>query len=315
MYRRWLIPWLLSAALSGCVYFDFPSEVPEQLEGVRSQVVAGKTSRKEVRARLGAPFISDERVEVYRVATGYDVTVGGPLPSIFFWGKEEVISYALLTYDENDLVEEIDWGIYQEDTQPNPADEVSWISATLHAAEFDFGAFSKTFDSYEIEEMLLAPISESQHDLKTPPPPGMCAVLVFAGKTTEDWRVYGRLHIDGKLIIDVPLVDGFYWHFAHREDWVPFYEQVFTKTLMAQGAHEISVTTDIKPHGFRRAFECKAGETYYAYPHLELVEGQPWGFWRRRFEYAGDIKVDSQPSGSHEGWRRLLFYRGEWLGD
>jgi hypothetical protein len=315
MFRQWPILWLLSVALSGCAVYEVPSEVPDQLEVVRSQAVAGKTSRKEVQALLGEAFLGDQRVEVYRVASGYDVTLAGPIIPLF-WDTEEVILYALATYDTNDVVEDIDWGVYQHDTQSISANPTAWLRSTrLHAGEFDFAAFNKghQFD-HDREEMLLAPISESQNDLRTLPPPGMCVVFLFLGEP-DDWRAQGELYIDGEFIIQMPLVDSVYWYWAHRGYWAAYYERIFTKTLIAQGDHEVSIRTSLKPYEFRRAFECKAGETFYAYPQLELIESEPRGFWGRKFEYAVEIKVDSQLSGSYEGWRRLLFYRGEWLGD
>lgn len=84
--------------LSGCVvFYDLPSKVPDQLEGLRSQVTPGQTSRKQVREHLGEPFISGERVEVYRALTGHDVLLFGPVVPVM-WDNEEVIIYALVVY-------------------------------------------------------------------------------------------------------------------------------------------------------------------------------------------------------------------------
>ena len=315
MYCQWLIPWLLSVAVSGCAVYEVPSEVPDQLAAVRSEIVTGKTSRKEVQALLGQAFIRDQGVEVYRVTSGYDVTLAGPIIPLF-WDTEEVILYALATYDTNDVVEDMDWGIYQHDTQSISANTTAWLrAATLHAGEFDFAAFNKghQFD-HDREEMLIAPISDSQHDLETPPPPGMCAVLFFLDEP-DDWRAQGEMYIDGEFIIQMPLVDSVYWYWAHSGYWAAYYERIFMKTLMTQGDHEISMRTSLKPYEFRRNAECIAGETYYAYPYLKLVESEPWGVWRKRLQYVGGIRLDTQPSGFYEGWRRLLFYHGEWLGE
>lgn len=80
------ILWLILAA--ACVPVEFLSDVPEELEAVSAGIVPGQSTRAELQANLGEPFATsvDETVEVFRAATGHDVTGVvwlGPAPPLF----------------------------------------------------------------------------------------------------------------------------------------------------------------------------------------------------------------------------------------
>ena len=313
MFSKWAIAWLVAVALSGCAIYKISSEVPDQLEELRSQIISGKTSREEVQKRLGEAFIGDERMEVYRVLSGYDVELGGPIIPIV-WDTEEVIIYALVIYGENDVVEDTDWAVYQHDRQSISGNTTKWLrSARLHAGEFYFAAFNEiTYLGSSRKEFLLASPSLSQNSFNTPAPPGMCAVFVFL-KEMEDRKQKG-LYLDGDYLAGMPLIDSVYWHWAPEGYWAPYYLNVFAKILVAEGQHELRITTSLKPREFRHTLECKPSKNIYVYPQLKLVESEPWGFWRSKLKYDSGITVDSQPLESYEGWKRLLFYNGKWLG-
>ena len=300
MVSKYAFAWLVAVALSGCAVYQFPSEVPDQLEDFRSQITPRKTSRKEVQERLGEPFISDQSVEVYRVLSGHDVTLEGPVVPIS-WDAEEVIIYALVVYDENDVVEEIDWDLYQHDHE-----HVSTFirSAKLQAGDFYFAAFNKghQFGQHR-EEVLLAPISSSRRALRIPPPPGMCAVVFFIDET-EDWpRLHkGGIYINNELIVEMPLTYGY------------FDLRVFRKTFVSEGGQEVRAATSLGSGAFRRKFVCQQRNIFYVYPRIEVISTEPWGILRRRFKYEAEIVVNSEPLESHDDWRQLLYYKGEWLG-
>ena len=233
------------------------------------------------------------------------------------WETDEVILYALVVYDDNDVVYEIDWGIYQHDSYANPDNTSSWIrSAMLQAGEFYFAAFNskEIFGSSRIE-FLLAPPSMSQHALEAPPPPDKCAVFIFLMEEDEDLHFDADLYLDGDYIVTMPILDSVYWYWAPKGYVAGYYQNVFTKMLVSGGPHELRLTTSLKPKDFHHFFECEPGRNLYVYPQLALVESEPWGIWRRNFNYDGQITVTNRPLESHEGWKRLLFYNEKWLGD
>jgi hypothetical protein len=290
--------------------------VPDDLEDLRYQIIAGQTSREEVEKRLGKAFINQEQVEVYQVVSGLDVTLEGPVIPMF-WDTEEVIIYALVVYDKNNVVEEIDWDVYRHDRESIPVNTSTWLrSAKLNAGEFYFAAYKNGPGmGQRRKEILLSPISLSQSALHTPPPAGMCAVLFFLYETDRDRWLHGELYIDDESTVEMPLIDSVYWYWASPEYWAPYYQHVFTKAQVAEGKHEVRLTTSLKPREFRRQFICKPGRILYVYPQIELVEAEPWGVWRRKFRYEGEITVNSEPLESHDGWKRLLFYNGKWIGE
>ena len=108
MLYRGCIFLLIGFLVHGCVGWESKSEVPAKSEHFRAQVVSGQTSRNKVHERLGKPFISDEKIEAYRVLDDRDVLV--ILPA---WQTQEVILYALIVYRKDGLVDAIDWSVYR----------------------------------------------------------------------------------------------------------------------------------------------------------------------------------------------------------
>jgi len=314
MIYRGCIFLLVGIIVSGCIIgWVSESEVPEKSEGFRSQVVVGQTSREAVHERLGEPFISDQKIEVYRVLEDPDVTVIFPT-----WQALEVILYALVVYDENDVVNGIDWAIYQHESEVNPVKyEERNRSARLHAGGYYFAAFGvyKAIMPSTREEILLAPQSTSRRALEASPPPGTCSVLVFL-KPLEGGEEFRRLmHLDGEPVFEMPLVPFPQSWRPTPAFWYPYYQRIFAKFLVAAGVHELKITTGLSPTDFRRTFECQAGKVFYVYPRNKLVDSEPWGRWKlERVVVEGDIEISNQPLESYDGWKRLLFYSGNWYG-
>ena len=302
MCNRVYLTLVFAIALSGCGGLPISSDVPEQLEILQPQVTVGQTSRHEVHERLGRPFISSERwsVEVYRVRTGHDVSIEFAL--IPFWiDTEEVIIYALVVYDDLDIVKAISWDVYRHIREHHPSTYLGteFRSAKLHAGDFYFAA-AKEGLGQQRKEWLLAPASATPDALHTPPSSNLCAVLFFFYQTIHSLTQEMAFFLDDQEIGGMPLLA------ADRFD--PVDKLVFSKVLVAEGEHELRLTTLLKPDEFQRKFICEPGSIIYLYPQIELTESEPWELW-------GQITVNSEPIGSHEDWRRLLFYNGKWLGD
>jgi hypothetical protein len=319
MLSRWAITWLFLVALSGCAEYYFSSKVPMQLEELRSQITPRLTSREEVQGVLGPAVISDNKVEVYRALSGYDLMLGGPVVPVA-WDTEEVIIYALVIYGENDVVEDIDWSVYQQDRHSfggNRKDITDWVrSARLQAGDFRFVAFNrKGVLGSTRKEFLLAPAALTQRTLETPPPAGMCAVFIFLDEVEDGRGLDRKLYLDDDYIADMPLIDSVYWYWAAKGYWDPYYLNVFSKIMVPEGQHELRITTALKPSEFRGEFECEPGQRVYAYPHLKLVRSEPWGVWGKKYKYEGGIVILRTPTREYEGWKRLLFYNGEWFGE
>lgn len=306
LLNRSCIILLIGILTTGCIGWTSISEVPEKSDDYRSEVISGQTSRDAVHERLGDPFISEEKIEVYRVLEDPDVTV--ILPG---WSTREVILYALVVYDESDIVDEIDWGIYPHEKEDDPSQRMSEIrSAKLQAGGYYFAAFNKLQWFSSRQEMLLAPPLESHQAFETPPPPGMCSAIVFL-KPLEDGSLYERqLYLDGEHVVLMPLASGY----SSGVGWSAYHRRVFIKFLVAEGRHELKITAIHSPTGFDSKFECQSGNVFYIYPRHKLVESEPWGVWGKKFMMEGEIEIYNQPIEPSEGWKRLLYYSGKWFG-
>jgi len=303
---------LLISLLPACGYIPVESEVPEQLPSFRAQVTPGETSRQEVHERLGKPFIADERlgIELYRVASGRDADVHvAPFP---VWvDTEEVIIYALIIYDRDDVVETMSWDVFRRvrDTDygfgdlPEVYRGTEFRIARLQAYGYIFIAV-KEGGGKSRKEFLLAPASNSREIRTQTPPENRCAILFFYPQMAHLFKYF----LDGELVGTVPLI-GF-----HEWIWDPELQLVYTKFIVDEGRHELKLRSSRTPREIRRRFDCKPGQVFYAHPKLDLVKSEPWGLLRKKTRYEGDISIDHQPLEDYDGWKRLLFYNGNWFG-
>jgi hypothetical protein len=315
---------IIGVLVSAC--FGWDSSVPERIDSFRSQIVIGQTSRNTVHERLDEPFISDKRFEVYRVLEGSDGMVTG----LVVWEIRDVILYALVVYDDNDVVDDIDWALYQADVTaldyyPHDFYPLDRRSARLQAGGYYFAAFNAISGWIKApsflwtrEEVLLAPPSVSRRSLVASPPSGMCSVLIFIKQADSD-VLYYRLdrrpaYLDDKPVFEIPVLEPYYYYYPDGS-WDPFLD-IFTKFLVPQGEHEFKITTSLHPSKFRRKFKCNSGEIVYVYPRLKVVASDRYGLLlTKQMMIEGDIEIYNRPVESYEGWRRLLFYSGKWFGN
>jgi hypothetical protein len=286
LYRGCIIL-LIGFLVSGCYVWKWKSEVPEKSEHFRSQVVSGQTSRNEVHERLGKPFISNEKIEAYRVLEDPDVLV---IPGA--WQTQEVILYALIVYRKDGLVNAIDWSVYRERT-----------GTSLQAGGFYFSADMRSMFGGR-KEILLAPTVEAEETLRSIPSSNMCAVVFFF----YDAELEVKYYLDGNLLVETPLIRA-------NNYWVPKTSDVFIKILVSEGKHELKVKTALKPGDFRRHFICKPRSILYAYPKIELVETGMRDAQKTTYMYEGELVISDTLQDIFRGRRRLLFYQGTWLGE
>ena len=101
----------LALTLPSCVAIPIQSNIPGQLPNMKAQIVIGESRRGDVRNELGQPFIVHNDVEIYRALKGSEWWVAGIiLPTVPF--GLDVIAYAMVAYDEDNIVKELEWGIF-----------------------------------------------------------------------------------------------------------------------------------------------------------------------------------------------------------
>ena len=304
-------------ALTGCfgVQYDIPSKVPQQIKGYRSQITPGQTTRKEVHERLGKAIVENTRVEVFRVAGGYDVMVDafwGVIP-VWWEGTEEVIIYALVVYGKADVVEAIDWDIYEHDPDDvltdyagdwgSPDRQAKYRSAYLGTDGFNFISIKEGFGLFpKKKEFLLAPQANTEIYLNSLPPPGKCAIMFFFTKPYNAKKFY----INDRLVGEVPLM-----HVTSATGSL----KVFAKVLVEEGSHKLLIDTPIKPHKFRNTVVCESQKRFFVYPALNKKRTESSGLFGAPWEYEGGIDIRDAAQEPHDSWRRLLFYNGRWIGD
>jgi hypothetical protein len=247
-------------------------------------------------------------VEVYRARSGHDVSIEFAL--IPFWiDTEEVIIYALVVYDNNDVVEAIDWDIYQQGKDELKAHFVDpdmvallpkWRSVSLEASGYQFASFKTGSHPSPRGELLLAPLSARSRTLDASPPAGRCT-LCLVPELNLKLGLSPRLayYLDDELLVETPI-------FGHM-----LVVPNFIKILTSPGKHELKIRTPVKPSHFQREFSCEAGARYIAYPDFKTTQSETD---TRNERYEGEIIVRETSLEALHGRRRLLFYNGKWMG-
>jgi hypothetical protein len=300
---------LLVCLLSACGFMPIHSEIPDRLENYQIQIIQGESTRNEVHERIGEPLIYDKQLqfEIYRVASGREAAVlFAPIP---VWIDTEKVSiYALIIYNDNNIVESVDWDVYQTGggSRLGFMGGYDWRSARLEAGGFNFIA-AKEGAGQQQRIILLAPASKTREFLHAAPSSDKCAVNIFF----KDTDFYMEYFLDSELIGQTPLLSPL-WEWGHHI----YIYSLFSKVLVGEGVHEIRLTTSFKPPEFRRKFSCRGGSSLYIYPQIELVETEePWGLLQKNYMFDGEIFVSNEPLEPHENWRRLLIFNGKWLGE
>jgi hypothetical protein len=255
--RHNAIPWLITT--EGQKWADnTDSAVLSQYYRTMGSVGIGKyktllcsdsgTTQQQIRQRLGEPLVSDEswRAELYRIDT-----FGASI-------------YGLYTYDENDNVK--DCGVAFHKGQGD-SDNVKSASA----GGFTFSIGTEMPYNSPPYAALIAPLTQSQARLRSPPPSGMCAIL-FAAEGNAI-QIIDEIHVDG----DIQLAD-----LLHGD----LLKLGFIRVLLPPGTHQI----EIQEYGwflasnFVDSFNCEAGEVIYMTFKLQYPDSFYWRLVNRQGE-------------------------------
>ena len=267
---------------SGCgTLGTVTSPVREEYPTVREFVTPGVTTRADTDRLFGAPLLRADawRVEVYRAAKGKDVTfdwaVVVPIPT----SLDDFIVYAMVRYDENDVVKEAKWDQLSESS-----------SAVLRIGDLLFISHASRKGlpfSGTVEYLLLDGVS-SREALRQAPPPEKCLVTV------------GRHNL---VILD---------------DSYPDRGRVFIQVALPPGQHLLTMMTPFtgwRPREFSANFSCKPGESLYAVLDIKTVPTGKTGLFANAYKNEGEVKILSKPGDHFLNVPKMLYHAGSWVGD
>jgi hypothetical protein len=288
---------LLISTLIGtsCTFYEYKSKAPDEFEKIRlhADVKPGISTRKELQESLGKPFIDNKRwnVAVYRVNAGHDVMFGGPILPVIPDPPEKIITYALVTYDIDGVVKDIDWGIYHENE----------YTATLEASGFIFTSHNVRIH-FPHTEILLAPLPDSQRSLLMRDMSGDCSLFItpqdVSGFAADSY--YQKIYVDDKSLVD-QAVAGYLGFF---------------KIPLPAGEHKLTIKIPMgvfsKTLYFRRTFSCREGDLLYATRQIRVTDSGNFWDWNK-ISLQGEVTVSDSPAEMFKGMRQILFYAGKWF--
>jgi len=295
---------ILVIALSGCLEGHLRSiDVADEINSMRTLVTVGKTSRSEIKKLFGEPFIVNNyyQVEIYQVSKdsyGYYLLAPIPVPV----GFDDVITFAMVIYDENSIVKDIAWDYFQSSNSSKSFRH----SATVVADGFLFESF-EVWGIYPRTEVLFGRESHSQQSLHSTVPQGKCLLYIAPGEYEY------KITLDANVLASYRIVSGLFFPFSHSVKEYGWYLGFIT-TLIPTGEHTLSVhTRDIKPGVFKKNISCDSGEKYYAYPEIEKYKWTDKMTWEGAYRYRGEIVVSDTLPVVFEGRRLILYHGGKWL--
>jgi hypothetical protein len=288
--------------------------VRNDFEGVRSSITAGVTTRDQVRNLLGEPAIASDRwrFEVYHAVSGRDIGIFGPIiPLVVLTG--EVILYALVVYDENNIVTEIDWDVFGH--KPNKLIFFDTAEAVLRAGGFEFISFDFKYGGTRVE-MITAPKPYSQHILRASPRSSMCSLFLPLDKFT-------KVSLNGTpLLKDAAqfsryqyIYRGMLQYAATKSQRIPLFEDlVFVMLTTPHGVHQLTVRILGKRYlirNFHRDISCTEDKNIYVQLETTVVDQDSI----LGGKLIGELVLSDTPQEIFSDRRLLLYAEGKWFGE
>ncbi len=282
---RWWVVGLITAVMhlltGGCAgrVATIPSEVPQEMQEVRTQLKRG-TTRAEVQEVLGSPYFQNDslRVEAYR-KTGTDVDFGMVVfIPLVLPGKKHAIHF-FIAYDEA-------WRVHDSDSDVGRGRTPQLVAADLVLSAASLG---------ERPEVLLATKELSQLAISAPPSPGMCVLIVLSNPVPMK-----RVLVDGVEVVDfdpTTLESTLFNAFSRHE--------------IGAGEHTIEVDQQSVTSRFRQQLECKPGTFNYMRLEAQLIR-KYWSWYGVVQE--GQIVITPDPPPDAKELRQILAHEDDWYG-
>jgi hypothetical protein len=274
-------------SLTGCVGEGVlrESEVRD-IQGKTEVELSIGDPRQKVRSLLGEPLVDGKSLgmEVYR-KTGRDID--------FIWAiypipvphpGDQVIGYALITYDADNLVTGFaaDYWIKLDPGQHGDF----WITAGGYHFLNVWRQEPVTIIGTAIPWKKLA---------QQIPPEGTCTLILVMGECVME-----KVSLDHKQIADLAPAGKFCSHYANNNLY-----GTFLRRNIASGNHRLNVNQAERRSKFETVFECDSGETVYA--ELDAVDSYE--------NHEGSISISNTPTENIMEMGHLspiLWHRGVW---
>lgn len=291
---------ILSLALTGCIAIPFSSNVPDELPNFKSQIISGKTPKNEVREMLGDPLIKheDNNVEVYRALTGNDWVWAGFFLMPLILEKYDVIAYAMVAYDQNDIVSDLDWGLFgtkslsYEDRPVNITDHLTLEVGGLVFISKRCSPSLNIWHQLKACEYLYLNHVSSEVSLNNYFPKDHCLLTVDTGEFVN------QIYIDNQTFLDLD-------HFGLNGE--------FIQLELSSGEHTITMDVGGYVSPYKQAmkrFKCNSEQQLFIYP----IVHEDQNFWKWD-GHKIEIVIDNRPSEIFQNHRKLLFYEGQWVNE
>ena len=295
-----LICWVLIAALAGCAAGhgvwhrtearNFPDELAVKL--------SVGDSRQKVRQVLGEPLLDARKlgVELYR-ESGRDIDYSWALiiyaPVVFPEPGQKVIVYAIVAYDERDLVKDISSDF--------------WIPGHSHDYWMAAGGYVFVNSYYNEPETILAPPFTWRELTGKPAAGNRCTLVLLMGECPME-----KVSLDAIDVIDLSPAGGWCgWDRWEQREHSLY--GAFLRKEIAPGSHHLNVRQKTKEGDFGVNFSCEPGETVIA----ELQASHTTDSTFPNFRLQGEITISKNPIKNPldiDVLHPIIWHQGTWYG-
>jgi hypothetical protein len=191
---------------------------------------------------------------------------------------QSVIIYAMVLYDADRIVREVDWATFVE---PGGA----WL---------EVGDYVFTVDRDSDAESLFLTLDASREALRRAAPADACRMTIR--------RASGEaVRVNDKLIVD-----------SRREG-----HSVFVQIDLKPGQHRLTMEFPFigyfPPREFSTEFGCREGQNIYAHLETKLVPTGETGVFVNKFRTEGAIEIEEELPAGFFDYRKILYQSGKWL--
>jgi hypothetical protein len=282
---------MVALILSACaITFGHQSRIPAKTLAIHELIEPGVSNRNEIRRDLGEPTMINERyrIEMYRdTDTEWEVPIFPPLPVRH---SQRMVSYVLITYNENWIVNDFDTGVWIE------SGLAPWSKSAefVHIGVGEFGLYTANpYSSSRPSETLLAPVEWNQRVLSEPMPSGHCIVYL-----SPDLLV-NQIYLDEEILAEIKGLD---------------LGRAYFRLPLMPGEHRLKfelrdLGLTYSAQSFERSFSCSVKQPLYIDVTVDFEPKE--SLWQRT-RYKVSVNISHSMPVHFDEKRQILYLHGKW---
>ncbi|MGB5408486.1 MAG: hypothetical protein WBN43_17065 [Thiogranum sp.] len=277
--------------LSACAStYGHQSRIPRKTLEIRELIEPGSSTRNEIRQILGEPTMYNDRyhLEMYRdTDTEWDIPIFPPLPVRH---SQKYVSYVLITYNDDWVVNDFDTGVWIEHGSAPWAKSAEFV----HIGVGDFCLYTANpYSSSHPFETLLAPVDWKQAASTEPMTSKRCIVYLSPDLLID------KIYLDEVMLAEMAGVD---------------LSRAYFRLPMMPGEHRLKfdlrdLVLTYSTQSLEHSFSCAGKQPLYIDVTVDFEPKEsPW----QRTRYKVNVNQSQSMPVHYNEKRQILYHHGKW---